>query len=275
METNTELNETKPAVEPDLFELEKKPIMVKSIDRAAIILHCISDGINTVSDIAAHCRLGKSTVHRLLNALREAGLVMRDPVNRDYLFGDLLSRLVTNPRMTHEYLVRAAAREMAFLADYTKEAVSLGVKSGINFIGLASLPSAHALRVVDDTNFHGDLYAGASGRVLLSQLGSAEVQRVAQFFQAEFAEGPNRFNEARFLEDIDRIREQGYAVSGGERVYGAMCIAAPVRYYHVPAALSILGPESRLTPHTREYLDLLLAAANRIGQRVRETRKLT
>jgi len=54
-----------------------------------------------------------------------------------------------------------------------------------------------------------------------------------------------------------------------------MCIAAPVRYYHVPAALSILGPESRLTPHTREYLDLLLAAANRIGQRVRETRKLT
>ncbi len=274
MEVNTELNEARPAIEPDLFELEKKPIMVKSIDRAANVLYCISEGINTVSDIATHCQLGKSTVHRLLNALRESGLVMRDPVYRDYLFGDLLSRLVANPRMTHEYLVRAAAQEMEFLADYTKEAVSLGVKSGINYVGLANLPSAHALRVVDDVNFHGDLYAGASGRVLLSQLGTAEVQRVAQFFEAEYAEARNRFDEARFLEDIDRIREQGYAVSGGERVYGAMCIAVPVRYYHVPAALSILGPESRLTPHTREYLDLLLAAANRIGQRVRETRKL-
>lgn len=274
METNTELNEVKPATEADLSELEKKPIMVKSIDRAAIILHCISNGINTVSDISAHCHLGKSTVHRLLNALRESGLVMRDPVNRDYLFGDLLARLVTNPQMTHEYLVRVASREMEFLADYTKEAVSLGVKSGINYIGLANISSTHALRVVDDVNFHGDLYAGASGRVLLSQLGSAEVQRVAQFFEAEFVEGHNRFNETKFLEDIDRVREQGYAVSGGERVYGAMCIAVPVRYHHVPAALSILGPESRITPHTREYLDLLLAAANRIGQRVRETRQL-
>ena len=275
MEPNTEVNDVPPAVEPDPFALEKKPILVKSIDRAAIILHCISNGINTVSDIAAQSHLGKSTVHRLLNALREAGLVMRDPVSRDYLFGDLLSRLVTNPKMTHEYLVRAAAREMEFLAGYTKEAIAIGVKSGINYIGLANLPSTRALRVVDDVNFHGDLYAGASGRVLLSQLSSAELQRVAQFFQAELAEGNNRFNETRFREDIEHVREQGYAVSGGERVYGALCIAAPVRYYHVPAVLSILGPESRLTPHTREYLDLLLASANRIGQRLRETRKLT
>lgn len=275
METNTEFNEEWPAAEQDLFNLEKKPIMVKSIDRAAIILHCISNGITTISDIAAHCHLGKSTVHRLLNALREAGLVMRDPVNRDYLFGDLLSRLVANPKVTHEYLVRAAEPEMRFLADYTKEGISLGVKSGMNYIGLSAIPSTHALRVVDDVNFHGDLYAGATGRVLLCQLGKVELRRVAQFFRAELAEENSRFNEARFLEDIERIREQGYAVSGGERVFGAVCLAVPVKYYHVPAALSIVGPESRLTPRTREYLDLLLAAANRIGQRIREMQSLT
>jgi len=275
MTANKELPELHPASERDPFELEKKPIMVKSIDRAALILACISKGTTTVSDIAAQCRLGKSTVHRLLNALREAGLVMQDPVNRDYLFGDLLSQLVTNPRMTHEYLVRAAEPEMRFLGEYTQEAVSLGIKSGIKSVSLQNIPSTHALRVVDEVKFQGELYAGAMGRVLLSQLGNAEVQRLGQFFRVELQETSGRFSEARFLEDIERVREQGYAVSGGERVPGAMCITVPVKYYHVPAILSILGPESRLTPRTREYLDLLLAGANRIGQRIRETRKLT
>ena len=274
MTTNAELNNRQTTPDQDLFEIDKKPIMVKSIDRAAIILHCISNGITTVTDIAAHCQLSKSTVHRLLNALRESGLIMRDPVNRDYLFGDLLSRLVTNPRMTHEYLVRSAAREMQFLGDYTREAISLGIKSGINCIGLANIPSTHPLRVVDEMDFYGDLYVGASGKVLLSQLGSAELQRVAQYFKSELPEGNRRFNEGKFLEEIERIREQGYAVSGGERVAGAMCIAAPVKHYHLPAVLSIFGPENRLTPHTREYLDLLLAATNRISQRIRDTRNL-
>jgi IclR family acetate operon transcriptional repressor len=274
MTMNQEPSERRPAAEPDPFELEKKPIMVKSIDRAALILQCIADGVTTVSDIAARCRLGKSTVHRLLNALLDAGLVMRDPVNRDYLFGDLLSQLVTNPRTTHEYLVRAAEPEMRLLGEYTKEAVSLGIKSGVNSISLRSIPSTHALRVVDEAKFQGELYAGAMGRMLLSQLGSAELQRIGQFFRVELAEANGDFNEARFLEDIEHVRGQGYAVSGGERVAGAMCITVRVWHYHAPVVLSILGPESRLTPRTREYLDLLLAAANRIGQRLRETRKL-
>lgn len=275
MAENSELTGARPADERDPFNLEKKPIMVKSIDRAAMILQCISNGVFTVSDIAARCRLGKSTVHRLLNALREAGLVIQDPVNRDYLFGDLLTHLVTHPRMTHEFLLRAAEPEMRFLGDYTKEAVSLGIKSGIKSVTLQSIPSTHALRVVDEAKFQGELYAGAMGKVLLSQLGSAELQRLGQFFRAEYAEANGEFNAAQFLQEIERIREQGYAVSGGERVAGAMCITVPVKYYHVPAVLSILGPESRLTPRTREYLDLLWAAANRIGQRIRDTKKLT
>ncbi|MCJ7605370.1 MAG: helix-turn-helix domain-containing protein, partial [Dehalococcoidales bacterium] len=256
---------------PDIFDSGKKPVMVKSIYRTANILNCISNGINSITDIAAHCNLSKSTVHRLLHALGESGLVMRDPINREYLFGHLISRLVSNPRITHEYLIRSATREMQFLGDYTREAISLGIKAGMNYVGLHIIPSTYALRVVDDRNSFANLHVGSSGRVLLSQISNAELQRAMQYFKADLPDGQVPFDEKYLVADIERIREQGYAVSGGERVPGATCIAVPVKYYHLPAVLSLFGPESRISPHTREYLDALLAAANRIGMRIRET----
>lgn len=274
MMTNAELPMDDNIAIMENLDAEQKPIMVKSIYRAASILYCISNGINSVSDIASHCNLSKSTVHRLLHALGESGLVMRDPVNREYYFGRMITRLVSNPYITHEFLIGSASREMEFLSDYTREAVALGVKVGMNYVGLHNIPSTHALRIVDDKQFLGNLWAGSSGKVLLSQVGNAELQRVLQYFKTELADGQERFSQQGLVEEIDRIREQGYAISGGEMVAGGICLSVPIKYYHLPAVLSLFGPESRVQLHTREYIDALLGAANRIGIRVRETRNI-
>ena len=274
MTTNPELPIDENIAILENLDAEQKPIMVKSIYRAASILYCISNGINSVSDIASHCNLSKSTVHRLLHALGESGLVMRDPINREYYFGRMITRLVSNAHITHEFLIHSALREMEFLSDYTHEAIALGVKAGMNYIGLHTISSTHALRIVDDRQFFGNLWAGSSGKVLLSQIGNAELQRVIQYFKTQLADGEARFNQQALVDEIDEIRERGYAVSGGERVAGGLCISVPIKYYHLPAVLSLFGPESRIQLHTREYIDALLGAANRVGMRVRETQNL-
>jgi IclR family KDG regulon transcriptional repressor len=50
--------------------------------------------------------------------------------------------------------------------------------------------------------------------------------------------------------ELDKIREQGFAIDDGECDIGASCVAAPVRDYRgvVVAGLSITAPSLRLTP---------------------------
>jgi DNA-binding IclR family transcriptional regulator len=45
-----------------------------------------------------------------------------------------------------------------------------------------------------------------------------------------------------------------------------MCIAAPIRTYSLPAAMGILGPENRIKPRMKDYVNRLLVSRNKIEQ---------
>ena len=62
-----------PAIRNLLSVTDKKPATIRSISRATGILFCLSNGINTVTDISRHCRLSTSTVRRLLKATQKFG----------------------------------------------------------------------------------------------------------------------------------------------------------------------------------------------------------
>jgi DNA-binding IclR family transcriptional regulator len=71
--------------------------------------------------------------------------------------------------------------------------------------------------------------------------------------------------------EIERIRRRGYATSRGERVVGGAAMSAPVFGPHrrILAALSILGPDARLTEaKMREFRPLLIRAAQAISHRL-------
>ncbi len=93
------------------LDANKKPAAVKSIYRAANILTCVSNGFNSITDIAEYCGLSKSTVHRLLKALGESNLIVQDPVSREYYLGQLITKLLTKPHITHEYLEFCAKKK--------------------------------------------------------------------------------------------------------------------------------------------------------------------
>ena len=67
------------------------------------------------------------------------------------------------------------------------------------------------------------------------------------------------------MKELKKVREQGYAISYGERIIGALGIAVPIRGYLFPVALSILGPEQRLKPKVKELLKEARESARRIS----------
>ena len=111
------------------------------------------------------------------------------------------------------------------------------------------------------------LFRGAAGKVLAAGLSDAERQRVLAHYVQEgiFL----RENVEGLLHDVERIRQQGYAVSRGERIEGSASIAVPLKDVmdNVVASLSISTLESRLTAeNSNSYLDYLLQASREIQQ---------
>ncbi len=66
------------------------------------------------------------------------------------------------------------------------------------------------------------------------------------------------------------IRKQGFAVSCGEWIPGAMCVSAPVYSYTVPAVVSVIGPEYRLKAKQNEVIAKLKDSTSRISRNITE-----
>jgi DNA-binding IclR family transcriptional regulator len=243
----------------------------KSIFRAAKILTCLSDGKNSVTEIAEHCELSKSTVSRLLAALEKSNLAIRDPLHRKYFLGYLINRLVGNPKTTHLNLVTLSADEMNSLSKICGETVVLDILVGVRNIRLHTIPSVHNIRVYDDNYDLPNLdIQGAAIKVLLSQLNQKELTLAMNYIESEDTSDNHELVKNKILPQLTRIREQGYDISRGERIAGAVGISAAIRGYYIPSALSVLGIESRFKPRIPEMLPVIVASANRISMNLQK-----
>ena len=251
-------------------DTEKKTNAVKSISRAADVLFCLSNGINTVTDIAIHCGLSKSTVHRLLKALKESHLAMQDPITQQYHLGPLITRLSSNPQTNHNYLITCAMEEMKRLWDIAEETVTLNIMIGIQYVRLHEIPSKHNLRVIDTYDPVGPIFIGATAKVLLSQLNDEELRIAMKTLSFKRVTEHSVTDKKLVIAQSKKIRQQGYAISYGERIAGSLCISAPIKDYFHPASLSIVGPESRLKRRVTDLVREVKASTRRITNNITE-----
>jgi len=243
-----------------------KSVGVKSIKRVALILKCLNNGINSITDIANACNLSKSTVHRLLKALEDASFVFQDLNNKEYYLGHLVAELTTNPRATHEYLIKCAERDMHRLNEETGETVSLGVLLGHAYHSLLSLPSKNELRVIEERKTFTDINLGASGKILLSQLDSQGLKEALNYLFSGSKDKIILSEKRKIIAQIRGIRKKGYAISYGERIPGVICLSAPVSGYLYPVSISLFGPDSRIRSKIYSLLNGLTDCATRISK---------
>ncbi len=243
---------------------------VQSIRRAAQILNCISNGTNSVTDIAEKCNLSKSTVHRLLKALSESELVMQDSTNHQYFLGYSIIKLISTPLTTQEYLTSCASEEMNRLSDVTGETVSLGVKMGLKNINIHVVTSKSDLKV-DGANLRmRPIYVGVDGLVLLSQLDQQQILNILNNVHAELSNRREKINVQAMLDKIELVRRQGYLTGHNESTLGVSCVSAPVRNYALPVVLNVVGPEIRVRPRITALIRELIGCATRVAENLAE-----
>jgi len=216
-------------------------------------------------------RLGmhKSSVLRMLGTLQAAGFVEKDPGSGRYRLG--LKILELAGRVTGRHGLRElAAPAMEELARRTGEIVHLAVLDGAQIVYLEKKGQGQVLTVATRIGGRNPAYASAMGKTLLAGLPAAELRRL-------LGRGPlpalteHTISEVpALLEELERIRRQGFAVDDEETFLGIRCVAAPILGDEGKplAAISVTVPKSRMDARRRQELrELVVAAAQSISRR--------
>jgi DNA-binding IclR family transcriptional regulator len=208
------------------------------------------------------------TVYRLLKALEKSGFARKDPVTKKHYVGSLIDKIHSFPQVTHQHLIACGIKEMQQVAEISGETVNLTVRLGIEYLPVYSIESKNDLRIHEEIKMLTPIFVGPTAKVLLAQSSDKELEKLLKHIKLEKITENTITDKAMFLSKIQQAREQGYSISYGEKVPGALGIAAPIKNYYLPASLSILGPEYRLRDRIPELVKELIASANRISKNI-------
>ncbi len=214
-----------------------------------------------VTELANRLDIGKSTVHRLLQALVEQGYVRRNEASGSYAASiklwELGSAVLSNLDLRH-----ASQSWMAWLLERTRETVHLSVLDGDEVVYVHKLDSPEPVRAYSSIGGRAPAHCVATGKAMLAFEPMAHLTSLSRHLQAC---SPRTLTvPTEFLREMERIREQGYAVNRGEWRESVGGVAAPVRDPGgtVIAAIGVSGPIERLRPARLKILsaDLIRAA---------------
>lgn len=201
---------------------------VQSLDRGLAVIRSLSApgaGL-TLSDVARETGLARAVARRFLLTLQDLGYVRAED-----------RRFTLTPRVLelgYSYLSSLTLPEIAQphlrdLVGVVHESCSVSVLDGADVVYVAREPTRRIMTVHIAVGTRFPAYATSMGRVLLAGLGTAQL--------AEFLAGaelraltPNTMTEpAALQEEIERVRESGWALVDQELEAGLRSIAVPVR----------------------------------------------
>lgn len=224
---------------------------VRAVERSLEILECFSEKRDEIglSELARILMLPKATVFRLARTLEDRGYLVQNQERQAYRLGPKVAALGQVFLTNLDYRI-VALPYMKALRDKIHEAVSLYITVDNQRMCVQRVESDQALRQVINVGDRLPLNRGSAGKLLIS-------------FQHldTFAQEIDR-------QEIECIREQGFAVSLDERGQGLASVSAPIRDNKgsVIASLTIAGPAFRFTCDNRdEYIREAVLTAKQIS----------
>jgi IclR family KDG regulon transcriptional repressor len=250
----------------------KDRYLINSIIRACNVLECLSDnkdGLKT-SDLAARLRLDRSTIYRILLSLEKCGLVEKDEKTGVYTMG-IAAFEIGNAYLRRMDFIQIAKPVMLDLSLRAQEAVHLAVLSDREIVFVDKVDSPRSVGMMCKIGQRAPVYCTALGKVLLADRPGNEVAGIVKAIELKPFNEQTITSKKKFLEELKRVRTQGYAFDHSEHEDDAECIGAPIRDHlgQVIAAISISGPQKKIgTPQERQFINWVVDAASLISSKM-------
>ncbi|KIL73354.1 IclR family transcriptional regulator [Bacillus badius] len=246
--------------------------VVKSVARALDIIELVGQskqGLG-VTEISKQMDINKSSVFRILATLSQYGYIEQHETTGKYKLGYMF--LDISSKLLDSLDVRAEAQPiLQELEEETNEVVHLVVYDQGEVVYIEKLDGNEALRMHSKVGKRAPVHCTSVGKAILSHLPAADVLTIIER-KGLPAHTPYTIAEKEvFLQELSRVKANGYALDLEENEAGIRCIAAPV-FDHtgkVAAAVSISGPTLRMTDERlRSLSGRMIQAGQAISKRL-------
>lgn len=231
--------------------MEKKDTgySVPNLEKGLVVLDYLSYSYQgkTLQEIKDDLEISQTTAYRILNTMVRLEYLMYEEDSRRYKLSRKLLTLGFRALNEHQ-LLETVFPYMRELRDKLKETVCFGVlgeEKGI-FIDQAQGSYAFSFKLSPGKPF--ELHCSAPGKAIMAYLPNTVRDRYLSYMEFK------RFNERtitsreRYLEELENVFRQGFAMDNEEELSGVICIGAPVFNFrgYPCGAIWISGPKDRL-----------------------------
>ena len=211
-----------------VFEDDGSEATVKTVDRVGRLLRAVaehSDGA-MLSAVARETGLGKGTVHRLLNALIDAGLVFQDYETKRYRLGVGLALL---GHSAHRQDFATLAKPFLLrLAEQTQDTIYASVREGGAAVCVAREIGTFPIRTLSlEVGHLRPLGVGSGSLALLAFLPDHEIADIIGKNSAWFARYPGH-SRKELLAKVAETRRRGFSFVEGKIVAGMNAMGVPI-----------------------------------------------
>jgi DNA-binding IclR family transcriptional regulator len=224
-----------------------------------------------ISALAEKLGISKSAVHRLVTSMASEGFIAKDINTNMYRLGISILGLGNVVTSTMK-IYRVALPVLQDLGKLAKESVHLGIFRDDKVVFLNRIDSPRSISSLSVMGSQVPAHCTCSGLVFLAYQPKETVERI-------IAKGLTAYTEKTitdrktFLQVLENVRRQGYAVCIEEYQKGVTSVAAPVfnARRQVIATVSTPGPTKRMNKETIEQLvKWVTQAAQEISRRYQQ-----
>jgi len=250
---------------------EKSTLKNKSAVKALDVIEFLAAANNEpmrLQDIAAGLSMNVSTVLRYLTALCECGYARQDPDTlRYYLTFKICS--IANKVSVNIRLYDIALPIMKQIAAKYDESVCLAIEQDMTviYIGIVQGPD-QMLRTMQRIGNRAPMHCTGVGKLLLLNHSEEEIDKMIKEKGLPVFTANTISTKESLMQELNKIRKNGYAYDNEECEIGARCIAVPIRDYtqRIVACISVTGTIFRMTDEKLEHnMDYLLSQAGKLS----------
>jgi len=245
---------------------------IQSTDRIFDILEVLSsekEGMR-LTEIGRRVGLHKSTVYRFLASMEQRGYVEKIRDTGLYKLGLKFIEL-SGVFLNKLELKTEAQPYLQNLATLSTQPVYLAIRDEEEIIYIDKVETFQSLRKYSIIGRRAPSYCTALGKALLTALCEYHLEALFRNRELKAYTPKTTTNLDRLIQEIEEIRQRGWAEDDEEYETGVRCIAAPIYDYRngVIAAVSTSGSTHMIPKHDAERIaSCVMEAASEISKRM-------
>lgn len=244
---------------------------LSSVTKALRVLQKFSfqNPIWRIGELSEDLNFSKSTVSRLVQTLVEENFLTENEDGPGYKIGSSVFSLGGNYMHSSE-LYHQVSPVLNQLVLETGESAHIAVRNNLRVMYLHKQISPYHAELKTQAGGTNPAHATSSGKVLMAYANQEAVDAILQDKLEAYTEY-TLTNPIHFRKELDKIRQQGYALTANEYNLGYYSLAAPVfnQEKEMVCAITIVGPLSRFSEEKKDpFIKAIKKASTEASERL-------